>query len=567
MRTSGTSRNVSNNKSLLDRELDKFSEEGSFEESEIDWDEDIQPDVDWEKSIEEHTEGVKEVEDVINESLPKPTTGRIVLTVMLGIIFSAILGVLIYGLYMSYIKYPPQMKIVKEETGIYCLNNWEKDLKSMKSLGKDSYIAQEIDYANGNKNKIDFYKKMLATVKYSPKEVPKKNIYGNDYIDRKTNEVVYENSWVSEGEKVNLSYVDYTKIEIDEITLAKVLSESGVTFGDTDYENRLVDVFCKYMNTLTIDSIPTKTVDYVPSMIKNNSKFTILQDEDVNIDKLLFSSKEFYDLLDRFSVVAAKISKGVEITTLDGWNKWNALSDEDKAKQPEPSKYNYKEVLNKTWCGVYYLKNEYETADANGKTVKGINAQLGDGTFKNPAGLNTGIITYIQEKITNKKGKEVIKKYPIKVSMLEYGVSEDAIKWFEGKDLKNRGIDITSEIQYCYYVFQVTNLSNKTLTISDNSSICDANENNAPRTGSIYGLQTTITLQPDQKGIIESWNRSTELNTKYVIWGKDYNRTQEPIWFRVLAGDIDDPSEDKGVTINKSRHSNDSDDEITDSEN
>ena len=63
-----------------------------------------------------------------------------------------------------------------------------------------------------------------------------------------------------------------------------------------------------------------------------------------------------------------------------------------------------------------------------------------------------------------------------------------------------------------------------------------------------------MTLEPDEAGIIETWGSSTELNTKYLIWGSDFSREEPVVWFRVLAGNVDDPSEDKGVTLNKSRY-------------
>ena len=140
--------------------------------------------------------------------------------------------------------------------------------------------------------------------------------------------------------------------------------------------------------------------------------------------------------------------------------------------------------------------------------------------------------------------------------MIEYGVSQDAIDWFESKDERNRGIDIESEVQYGYYIFEVTNMSDRELTISDNSSLCDSNVNLMSRTGDMYGLQSSVTLKPDETGIIESWSRSTELNKRYVIWGADFARRTDPIWFRVLAGNIDDPSDNKGVYINNSREEN-----------
>ena len=563
MRTSGGN-NSNNNKSsrgFLEEELSKFGDDETLG-SDDSWE--IQPDdIDWDSEVgDENIVNKKDAEssEVSKNSdfaLPKPTTGRVVATVFVGIIFSTVLSILVWGLYMNYIKYPPRKEIIKKETGIYCLEKWEKDLKSMKSLGEDSYIAQEIEYANGSENKVNFYKKMLSTIKYDSKDVPVKNIYGNDFIDRKTDKVVYEKSWVSEGEKVNLTYIDYSQIQIDTALLSKIMSNSKLTFGATDYNNKLVDVFCQYM--VEVEEFPTKTVEYTPSIMQSGNEYIVTEDEDIKMDRLLFSSKEFCDFMDRFSIAAAKVSKGVDIRVSDTWNAWNALSDEEKANKPEPDKYNYKEVIDKTWCGVYYLKNEYTTIDENGNKVVGIDAKIGDGTRENPAGFNTGVITNWMVTTVNKKGKTVTRNYPIKVSIVEYGVSEDAINWLESKNIKNRGIDITSEVQYCYYVFEIVNMSKKTLTITDNSGLCDENANNSPRTGNIYGLTTSVTLKPDEVGRIESWNRSTELNKKYVIWGRDYARRQPPIWFRVLAGDIDDPSEDKGVTLNKTRH----DDETT----
>ena len=211
----------------------------------------------------------------------------------------------------------------------------------------------------------------------------------------------------------------------------------------------------------------------------------------------------------------------------------------------------------KDWCGAYYLQNEHTYIDENGKEVKGkISAEVGDGTIEDPAGLNTDVLTKIDVEETDKDGNMVVNQYPIKVKMVEYGVSQDAITWFEGKDPRNRGIDIESEVQYCYYVFEITNMSDKDLTIYDNSSLADKNANNLSRTGTMYGLQDTVILKPDQTGKIETWSRSTELNKRYVIWGRDFGKEEQRVWFRVLAGNIDDPSEDKGVYINNSREEN-----------
>ena len=142
---------------------------------------------------------------------------------------------------------------------------------------------------------------------------------------------------------------------------------------------------------------------------------------------------------------------------------------------------------------------------------------------------------------------------PISVKMVEYGVSQEALDWFDSKDKRNRGHDINSELQYVYYVFEVKNLSDRELTVTDNSSLSDSGKNLYPRTGSIYGLKSQVDLKPGESGYIESWASSKSLNRLYIIWGADFSRTQDVVWFRKLKGDIEDTSWNKGVSLNTSR--------------
>lgn len=144
-------------------------------------------------------------------------------------------------------------------------------------------------------------------------------------------------------------------------------------------------------------------------------------------------------------------------------------------------------------------------------------------------------------------------EYPIRVELIDYGYSQDAINYFESKDIRNRGISLDSDVQYCYMIFNVTNLSDKELTISENMGLCDENGNMQARTGNIYGLQSSVTLKPDESGIIETWQSSTSLWKKYVVWGNDFDRRQDLVFFRLLAGDIENTDEFKGVTVNTTR--------------
>lgn len=179
-------------------------------------------------------------------------------------------------------------------------------------------------------------------------------------------------------------------------------------------------------------------------------------------------------------------------------------------------------VMDKSWVGSYRL--------STGKTK--VNPQLGDGTLDNPASVGTGVL-YTQG--VNKDGKVV--DAPIRVQLSEFRVGGDAIKWYEDHDARNRGFDVRSNVVQVGMVFTITNLSNEKLTIHDDSSIADDNGNLASRTGTVYGLQDAVTLEPGQSGKLESWTGAQAITGKDIIWGASYmnDKNRLPVYFRVLA--------------------------------
>lgn len=515
---------------------------------------------DW--GLDEGFEGMIE-EDIFGDSskCKKLSAGRVLCSVFIVVIVSFVLYGTINILYTNHIRYPKQEEIVEEQTGMYCLNQWKEQICKLLSTGEDSYIYKEEIYANGNEAKIEFYKKILGTVGYSPDTVNAKNIYGNLMIDKDTDEVVTMKSTIDEGEEVDFSYIDYSAIDYStdssKLKIKSLMDEFKLSFGDVDYENKLIDVYLAFMNSISKDDIPLKTIRRVPNLKRNqDGTYSVTEEEDVYLDTLLFSSNEFYDSLDRFSLEAAYQSgRKKPLKETKEFKAWNELSEEEKSNSVRPSQYKYKACCTKMWCGVYYLTEEYTVVASDG-TLRHIqiNPEVGDGTLNNPAGFNTDMVTSMFKSKYDALGNIVsYKEFPIRVTLKEYGVSKDAIDWFENKDDRNRGISLESDVQYCYMVFEVTNLSKKKLTIKENMGLCDINGNIQARTGIIYGLQQSVTLEPDETGIIETWQSSTELNKKYVVWGADFNRRVEPVWFRLLAGDIDSTDPDRGVTINKSR--------------
>lgn len=472
---------------------------------------------------------------------------KVVLCVLIGLVISGLIYLITGVLYTNYIRFPAQEEIITEQTGAYALENYEKQVHNQEGITKDDFLVKEIEYANSNDKKLSFIKSVVNTLHYEPFIVNAKNIFGNDMIDRGSMNVVKISSPVDEGEKVTMFYVDYKAITFDEEKLNNLISDYELTKDNVNYSNVLVDMFCDYVTGL--DKLPITTVQRVPNLIKDGDVFRVTDKEDEYLDKLFFSSDDFIDCEMRFTEAVGKLVTGKDLTPTEDWTKWNNLSEVKKEEEVEPLKYG-KLNISLNWCGAYYLTNDYYIEDDSGNRVNtSVKPQLGDGSFESPASLGTSVITYVVS--TDSKG-ELVKK-PIRIEMTDFGVSEDAINWFQSKHIQNRGYILDTGVQYCYYVFKITNLSSEKLTVYDNSSLCDKNGNLSTRTGTVFGLSESITLKPDETGYIESWGRSTELNLKYVIWGADFEKKVEPVWFRVLAGDLEDKSEDKGVYLLKEK--------------
>lgn len=188
-------------------------------------------------------------------------------------------------------------------------------------------------------------------------------------------------------------------------------------------------------------------------------------------------------------------------------------------------KYKSESVIPYTWIGAYYLQNVYKD---------GINIQprSGDGTFERPAAKGTSILT----KAYYGRGKER-KAYDIKVTLTGMWEGDDAIEYLEGFSEKNRGFRTDSSLKLVCFEYEVQNLSNKTIVVSDNMVLADMNANQSPRTGTVFGLTSKVKLKKGQKKTIQTWATSTELDRKYLIWGKNFKRKYPVVWFDVLAYD------------------------------
>lgn len=475
---------------------------------------------DKEKVEEVEKEEKKEINDV-NKYIPlsQKEVRKVALVITVA---SIILGVMSIGFYNTQIRRPSEMIIDTQGTplqAILGIKDGIDELKSDKSTSNESlkYLNMEYSYANGDKDIEEFMTKVISTVEIKPKEITKLNKYGNPYINEDGEKEI---DYSLTDKEYTIQYIDWEKIQYDSDIISQLVAEEKLEKDDPDYSNKLVKVFVKYINSL--EELPTKS----EKRTVDQANGVATEGEGNYIDKLLFSSQEFRNAKNTF----AEMAYGGSLIPTEEWSEWANKSEKDREKLQEPKKYEYS--MSDTWCGAYYLSNEYKAKNEDGEYVTTpILAGDGQGTLENPAGLNTSVVSYVRD--------EDDKLQKVRVELVDFKRGEDAIKYFESKDEKNRGFDIKSKVQYISYAIKVTNISDKELTVYDNSALSDDSANVSVRTGTMYGLTESKVLKPGESVNIESWAQSTDLDSQYLIWGKDFAREKEVVFFKVLAGSDD----------------------------
>ena len=585
---------------------------------------------------------------------------------LLGLVMVAALGWFTYrGFYSTAILNPPLQEYNELETGRYALQNWQTlvnnfstdelaqnaadalTLEGMSDEDGGSYLAYEVEYANGNESRLAFLEKICSTVGYDFPTVQAQNIYGGPAITPEGDAIVEEVT-LNNGESCLLSYIDYSKIKLDEEKIQEMMREAGLRFGDVDFSNKITDLFCDYI--VSLDDLPLKTEERVPELIANteivdfetgaeSTTYVVSEEEDAYLDRQLFSSDELFALTDQFSILAIGESENPEwedwqklsdqekngtpepeqkwspeweawnalsdeekaaqpepaketaawlewnaltseeqaarrapipdeekrklsepspynetyaawealpenvkygtpepekvvsnLVETDAWKEWDALSEEDKLYTKEPEKYFKKDWIKDTWCGAYHLAHYTVVRDGEEVEIT-VTPNEGKGTVDAPASIGTPVISYIRG--IDADGNSNF--YPIRVTLLELFEGQEAINFFESKDTRNRGMQVSSLLNPIAYRIEVENLSDVVLTVYDDSSLADSLANLTSRTGNLFGFQDKVTLLPDEVGVLECWASTPDLQEKYLIWGKDFKREQSVAWFAVLA--------------------------------
>ena len=299
-----------------------------------------------------------------------------------GLSISAMLGVAGVVFYNSQVLYPKELTVKEENTGRYALSKYQGYLSSystdeLTSFTGSSYLASEAKLQNGNEDRLNFIKTVLSTVKYNPLTVDSLNKYGSVYYKPGTNkETKQDLSLVNFGEKVDFTYVDYSKINFNSKVINQMMSEDKIKPTDDNFVEEITTLFAKYISNLGASNLPTKTEQRSVPLNKSDNGYTVDGSEDEYLDSLLFSSKDLYDTLDRFSFLALQ---GTEIESKEH-KEWAAKPKEERANFEEPYKWEKYKFIRHDWLGVSALTQK------EGKKPEEYTYPVGTGTKESPAG-------------------------------------------------------------------------------------------------------------------------------------------------------------------------------------
>lgn len=527
---------------------------------------------------------MKQRQDAVSD-VKKKSTGKLLLIFLLIII-----AVLVVYVVINKLNSTKKVNTVKYEySGKYTLDilqsavkNYNKD--TLNSLCDNSWLAQEWAYANSDKKQEDWINMVCSYVSFNYPVVD---------ADDSTFCVKTDNGYINamlNNEKFSVTVPDYSAIAelilSDKDNILKVYKSTGYSDKDYNYTSEMEDLLLEYL--LSQPSLPTCEVEINIPLINAGSKDCKIED-DSNLDNILFGSDSYREMFDAYGKVItgwtgkkteyytekeeqsnpeytswkAKLDEymaqdgGVFKKGISKWEPWylrdssnNYILDENgkwkvnyytikdengnDVKQPDEKimvevqkerevddPFVGEKVITYTWCGAYYAQNIYK-----GKSVK--EYQVGDGTFEHPAGTGTAIITKVLG--SDKKFHDV------KVTLVGYWTGKDASSYVVKFSEKNRGFDSTSVVQLICYEVLVENLESSPITISSEMFLSDSNANQSNRTGSMYGFTDSVTIDGNSYRVINDWSTSTELDQKYVCWGKDFNREYNVVWFKVLAG-------------------------------
>lgn len=434
----------------------------------------------------------------------------------------AVAGVVVVALVVN--KKPEVIEIPYEQTGKYQYDTLatylnEYNLDGVENLIEDSYISMEEEYINGIEIREDFLKKVFSYVDFSYDKIELKDVTGRPVLDDNGNVIMVEDNVTNGVSKITMSHIDWAEVQElvrkDSQAIISLYKEKKLSYLDYDYSNEIVDLFAEYI--LGKDELPLRHSVIKADLRGTAGSYTGIN-SDENLDDLLFSPADFYDLCDYFAEMVYRNDYDEVVSLAE--NEYNKQEDKTIPFETPLDMFADKEIIPYNWVGAYY----------NMKCADSVPVQpiLGDGTFEKPAGIGTPIIT----KALCDDGLF----HNVKVTLKGYWTGENAVNYAISFSEKNRGFDSKGLVKLICYEIEIENLEGVPITLNSDMYLSDNSANQTSRAGSVFGFYSEGTIEPYSSAVFNDWATSTDLEYKYVCWGKSFNRVYPSVCFRLLAG-------------------------------
>lgn len=437
-------------------------------------------------------------------------------------VFSAVGYTILYKQFL----YPAQHVIDWKTTRYHAVS---ESVKSFKEMG----YKKQVNLKEFNKDKeeaLSFLSKVSSLIELEVPQVEAVNKYGQVYVKPDGSKVMI-NSVLGNGSVVKLTVPDYTKINPSKEEIKKLMD---FTSEDEMYGVKLEGIFLKYLNSL--ESIPTKVEEFVPEYQLTEIGYAL---SEKSVDVLIgyfYETEEFKDLMKRFAEISiygdtnpdlkywqSKYKSAKEIKPEDKissktvrveWLYWNSLKDKGDTQEP---------VKNLT----YFYMNPNFLINTSGES--------GNGSFDFKASFGVPVRTYVE----NSKGN----KLPVELKLLESYTGEDAIRFLEKMDTRNRGLQASSKLQFYVLKYELVNLSTNGVVSTgglEGFAMSDKQGNLSARTGRMFGLEELssegFVVRPGERKELVFWTAIPDLDTKELAWGTSFKDKNDIVWFNKSGG-------------------------------
>lgn len=137
-------------------------------------------------------------------------------------------------------------------------------------------------------------------------------------------------------------------------------------------------------------------------------------------------------------------------------------------------------------------------------------------------------------KIVNTVYIENNEAYDVAIKVNKVYKGDSAVQFAIERHNDNRGILNSASMQLVVIDYSIYNLSKKELNISSNFGLSDSLGNFASSTGEIFGLVEQGNIKPNEVCRLETYFFTEDVSKKFLVWGRNFNRQYELVWFNGL---------------------------------